>query len=176
MQIKMKKLNLGCGRNKKKGYINIDILKRYNPDKIINLDKFPWPFKDNSIDEVYLSHVLEHMVDSNKVMQEIHRILKSKGKAVIVVPYFTSIFAFRDPTHKHFFTHKTFDYYLKNYKNLHYFNFEFSKIIYRKIIFGKKIQVWNYILEPLFNLFPKIYENTFLRGFPAMELKVILVK
>ena len=174
--IKLKKLNLGCGRDKKKGYVNADILKKYNPDIVMDMNKFPWPFNDNYFEEVFLSHVLEHAEDPNRVMAEIYRVLKPDGRAVIIVPYFTSIFAFRDPTHKSFYTYNTFDYYLKDYKNIQYFDFGFSLIEKKRIIFGKKYQIWNYILEPLFNKFPKVYENTFLRMFPAMELRVILRK
>lgn len=33
------KLNLGCGRDKIKGYVNCDISKSVNPDKVVDLEK-----------------------------------------------------------------------------------------------------------------------------------------
>ena len=56
----MKKLNLGCGDDHKKGWINCDIRKEVNPDVVVDLTK-KLRFKDNSIDEVLMKHVLEHI-------------------------------------------------------------------------------------------------------------------
>ena len=42
------KYNLGCGTDKKEGYVNVDKYEVFNPDKIIDLEKFPWDIKENS--------------------------------------------------------------------------------------------------------------------------------
>lgn len=44
------KLNLGCGVNKKEGFINIDINPRLNPDMVLDLNSQPYPFKNDSVD------------------------------------------------------------------------------------------------------------------------------
>lgn len=70
------RLNLGCGRDIKKDYLNCDISKKYGADKIVNLNKFPYPFKDNFADEIYMNHILEHLDAPTKVLNECHRILR----------------------------------------------------------------------------------------------------
>jgi predicted SAM-dependent methyltransferase len=44
-------------------------------------------FDDNSFDEVYFSHVLEHVDDPYFVMQEIHRVCINKATVEIIVPH-----------------------------------------------------------------------------------------
>ncbi len=62
---------------------------KYNPNakKIVwDLNKFPYPFEDNSADKILLSHVLEHLEAPVYVLRECKRILKEGGLLVIVVP------------------------------------------------------------------------------------------
>ena len=120
------KLNLGCGTDIKEGYVNLDIIKRKGVDVVHDLDKLPYPFKESTFDEVYASHVLEHVDDLMKTMEEIYRILKPGGALVAKVPYFSSSGAFQDPTHKHFFADDTVKYYImKNGYNRN-FNYELA--------------------------------------------------
>ena len=44
------------------------------------------PFKDECFDLILCNHVLEHIVDDIKAMEEIYRVLKPQGKAIIQVP------------------------------------------------------------------------------------------
>ena len=71
MTINKVKLNLGCGSKKLEGYINIDKYDTYKPDIIHDLEKFPYPFEDNSINEILLSHVLEHVGQNPDVFNSI---------------------------------------------------------------------------------------------------------
>tara|TARA_Y100000310_G_C20634498_1_gene790459 strand:+ start:606 stop:1163 length:558 start_codon:yes stop_codon:yes gene_type:complete len=107
----MKRLNLGCGEFKKKGYVNVDASKRVNPDVVHNLDKFPYPFKDGEFDLIEADHVIEHLYDPFKVMAELHRILKVGGKLIIRVPHFSR--GFTHPDHKRGFD-VTFPYYFRS--------------------------------------------------------------
>lgn len=167
------KLNLGSGGEPLEGYVNVDANPRApEVDKVWNLDNYPWPFADGSVDEVYMNQCLEHLVDHNRAMKEIHRILKPGGLARISVPHFTWQFAFHDPTHKHFFGYNTFFYYARD---CGYFDFRFSSCRAR-IVFGKRLSVWNIALEPLFNLMPNVYEQSPLRIFPALTVDAELVK
>lgn len=69
------------------------------------------PFPDHSVSEIYTSHFLEHVDNFITMMQEIHRVSKPNALVKIKVPYFKSIGAFKDPTHNHFFTEQTFNYF-----------------------------------------------------------------
>ena len=139
------KINLGSGGRPLDDYINVD----KNPDApkvdiVHDLDEYPWPFASESIDEVTVDQCLEHLLDHNKAMKEIFRILKKGGKARISVPHFTWQFAFHDPTHRHFYGYNTFFYYARD---CGYFDFRFTSCQV-KLTFGKRYSLWNILLEP----------------------------
>ena len=52
-----KKLNLGCGKDIKGGYINLDVVD-YGGNMIHDINTFPYPFEDNTFDEIFASHIL----------------------------------------------------------------------------------------------------------------------
>ena len=87
------RLNLGCGKDVRDGYINVDDGSMWRgstlPDNVIihNLSVYPWPFADNSADEIFMWHVLEHLPDTGNVMSEVKRILKPGGRFRGQVPY-----------------------------------------------------------------------------------------
>ena len=74
------KLNLGCGSNILSSYTNLDKFDYYKPDIVHDLEIFPYPFKNDSVDEVLLSHVLEHIGQDpnvfNNIIKELYRICK----------------------------------------------------------------------------------------------------
>jgi len=107
----MQKLNLGCGSDIREGYVNLDIIKREGVDVVHDLNK-KLPFKDNTFEVVYSSHVLEHVDDVLNLLEEIYRILKPGGVLKSNVPYYSSAGAFQDPTHKHFFADDTLKHYI----------------------------------------------------------------
>ena len=61
----MKKLNLGSGEDIKKDYVNLDAVKLKGVDIVYNLNKYPWPLKDNEFDFIYCNNVLEHLDSIN---------------------------------------------------------------------------------------------------------------
>lgn len=105
------KINLGCGRRYLEGWINCDVVSSVKVDRQFDLNRFPYPFEDGVADEVLLDNVLEHLDDVIKVVEECHRILKVGGHLRIIVPYGKTDWALQDPTHKHFFTEKSMDYF-----------------------------------------------------------------
>ena len=44
------------------------------------------PFEDHSYDIIFCNHVLEHIPDDTKAMQELYRILKPGGTAILQIP------------------------------------------------------------------------------------------
>lgn len=95
------RLNLGCGAKRRDGFVNVD--KFGTPDVKHDLETFPWPWDDNSVCEILLVHVLEHLgQDSDtylKVMQEMYRICAPDASIHILVPHFGHDFFWDDPTH-----------------------------------------------------------------------------
>ena len=84
----MVKLNLGCGLDKRIGYINIDVREEVNPDLVWDLRYVPLPFPDNSAEEIIAKDVIEH-VPWRKVralLRDLYRILKPCGVIYIQVP------------------------------------------------------------------------------------------
>jgi len=96
--MEIRKINIGCGRNYRKGYINIDINKKEKVDKIVDLNK-KLPFESNSIFEVYCWNVLEHIKNFKELMEEIYRILKPGGIFIFRVPIAGTIPFYMSPDH-----------------------------------------------------------------------------
>lgn len=104
-------VNLGCGTTRIPGSIGVDIVKiKKYVDRVHDLDKTPYPFVINSVDEIHMYHVLEHLHDPLEKMEEIFRILKPGGILYLRVPHFSSMGAFSDITHIRPFGYTSFDY------------------------------------------------------------------
>ena len=168
----MKKLNLGCGKDIKKDYVNLDSVKLPGVDVVHNLDRYPWPFKKNEFEYIYCHHVLEHMDSIIKPMEEIWRISKPGAKVFIEVPNFPSVGSAADPTHKQFYTYLTFNYFRPE-DGLNYYSAARFKIVKRKLIFSKMLP----LLTWFFNLSEKMqkFHTLFLSSLmPAEVLKAEL--
>lgn len=78
-------LEIGSGPNKRAGWITLDMCK--GVDVYWDL-RNKTPFKDESFDRIYCSHVLEHFSyqDLRVVLREMHRILRPNGEFLISVP------------------------------------------------------------------------------------------
>lgn len=163
----MKKLNLGCGTDFKKGYINLDSLNLKGVDITHDLNNFPYPFKKNEFDEIYASHILEHVKMLELVMEELERISKSGGLIEIRVHHFSCGVSYRDPTHRRVFSYFTFDYFTKKCN----YNLPQFRILKRKLNFTRNTaQFLNYIFNPLINLNPLLYERFFCWILPCSEV------
>lgn len=98
----MTKLNVGCGRNVLPGWVNLDCASLPGVDVVADIEccaTVPLPFADDSVDELLLQHVLEHVREPLPLMQELHRIARPGALAVIRTPYGSSDDAWEDPTH-----------------------------------------------------------------------------
>jgi tetratricopeptide (TPR) repeat protein len=114
MSDKLLRLDIACGKNKKPGFTGVDIWT--GADIVADLEKFPWPFDDDSVDEVFCSHYLEHTPDLISFANELYRILKVGAKAEIICPYYSSIRAWQDPTHLRAISENTFLYFMKEWR------------------------------------------------------------
>jgi ubiquinone/menaquinone biosynthesis C-methylase UbiE len=141
------RLNLGSGPWKKDGWVNVDVITHPDVDVVHDLNDIPWPFADESVERIYACNILEHLADVVQVMEEIWRVLKPSGIAEIIVPYYHSSGAFRDPTHRQFFTEDSMDYFSVN-RPLSHYNY------YSKCRF-EVVHVMLHPIRPYLNLLPR---------------------
>lgn len=146
-------LDVGCGINKYPGSIGID----YNPataaDVICDIDHFPYPFADSSFDFVYVSHVIEHVRDVMRCMEEFHRVAKNGATVYVATPHYTDFSSFTDPTHRSHLSSYSFRYFGENHGGFRYY----SKVKYREIkVYVKLLMLWRYLgFELLVNAWPR---------------------
>jgi len=104
------KLNIGCGKNHLKDFINVDKFINNKPDVLCDLE-FGLPFKDNSIDEIFGIHIMEHISNLIILMRDIYRVCKNGAKCFFVTPYVTSYDAWESPFHVRTFNENTWHYF-----------------------------------------------------------------
>ena len=112
-----KKLNLGCGLTKIKGYNNVDKSESVKPDEIVDLGVTPWPWKDNEYTHIVAKDIIEHMDDVVATIKEMYRVSAHGAIWEVQVPHWRSDTALDDPTHKHLITKEFFSLFDKQ-KNL----------------------------------------------------------
>lgn len=131
------KLDLGCAKNVAPGFEGVDINPLSDAVHHVDLFKFPFPWKNDSVDEIHCSHFLEHLpareVEERDItprdyslrlvqrfvgrdflfvfMDECFRMLKDGARMTVVVPNARCDTGFQDPTHRRFFVDKTFAYF-----------------------------------------------------------------
>jgi SAM-dependent methyltransferase len=98
------KLNLGCGKSKMEGFKGVDVRKFDGSDAVdivCNLGVDTWPFEDESVDEAYCSHMIEHLSADQRVhfVNELDRVLKPGAKCLLIAPHWGSCRAYGDMTH-----------------------------------------------------------------------------
>jgi len=106
------KVDIGGGINPYPGYKTVDI--RDTADWVADLNE-GIPLPDNSVGVLNASHILEHLYDKHKIMQEIHRVLAPGGWVFIEVPSTDGRGAFQDPTHVSYWNENCFLYYTDAY-------------------------------------------------------------
>jgi len=74
------KLNLGCGKISKKGFVNIDQNDFPNVDRVLDIRELDYP--PNSVDYVRMNYVLEHLTyaEGRALLENIFRMLKPNGQ------------------------------------------------------------------------------------------------
>lgn len=194
--MKNTKLLLGCGKTRIPGFVGVDVVKIPGyVDKVCDLNKIPYPFKSGSVDEIHLYHVLEHLQEPIKKLEELHRILKKGGKLYIRVPHFSSMAGFSDLTHVRPFGYISFDCFAKDHYHHFYTNVEFAILkkkikyfglypndgIYEKYIHPNKcpliVRPFVLMINALIAFSPTLFERFWCYWVGgAMELEIILEK
>ena len=152
MNEKINKLNLGCGENIKDGYINLDFRQNDNIDVVHDLNNYPWPFENNSFDEIIAHNVIEHLDNFILSMEEIHRISRDNASIKISVPYWNSSFAYIDPTHKKGFHELSFSFFDSNSK--------YGKERYYYTTARFKVEAYSFFISPFAPYFLIPFFNT----------------
>ena len=162
---KPKRLDIGCGANKVLGAIYLDIDLKVNPDILHDLNKFPYPIENDSFDEIYAKHVIEHLNDPASFMCEIVRILKPGGTVFIETPHFSSRVAYSEPQHKLFFSYFMFNSLISG-RDL--------EVVKQRITFYKSFRMVG--ISCLANKFPDSYERFWTYIFPAENVTLLARK
>jgi len=114
--VEKKILDVGCGRNKIPGAIGMDCNPGTDADVFHDLGKFPYPFADNTFDEIVGRHVVEHVPDAMRFMCELHRITKPGGRIKLVTPHYTNPDWPADLTHRNHLNSYSFQYFVPGRK------------------------------------------------------------
>ena len=167
-------LNLGCGRKRVEGAVNVDAVESVAPDVLCDLNRRPWPFPADHFDEVLAYDVVEHLEDVMRTFEEVHRVARDGAVVRVTVPHFSSGNAYVDPTHRHFFGYQTLDY-LTDAGEFSFYTRARFRIRHRQIIFWPTLV--NKVVWRLANRYPVWYELRWAWVFPALfltfELEVV---
>src|SRR4051812_30210725 len=97
------KFNMGCGLNRRDGYVNVDMFASSGADEVWNLEQTPWPWPDGCAEEVLFIHSLEHMGEQSavflEIIRELYRICAPGASVRIHVPHPRHDDFIDDPTH-----------------------------------------------------------------------------
>ena len=161
-------IDLGCGERKRENALGIDRYGARGVNIICDLEK-GFPIEDNAIDKIYATYFLEHVTNLIFIFQEIYRVLVNGGEVELLVPYYNSVNAFKDPTHKHFFTEETFRYFSKDnwYGSDYGINTNFE-VVNIKYDYSKLVQPW----MP----FKKYLRRHFMNLVGAMDVRLKAIK
>ena len=146
-------LDVGCGIHKQPGAIGIDRNPASRADVLCDLDRIPYPFRDNSFDRLLAIHAIEHVADVMATMEEFHRLVRPGGTVRIETPHYTDFSSFCDPTHRSHLNSFSFRYFGEDHGGFGYY----TKVKFREIsVQVKLLSFWKRLgFEFLVNRFPR---------------------
>lgn len=107
------RIDIGGGTSPKPGFVNLDPVHGA-PGWRYRAQDAHWPAKDNEVEAIWASHVMEHIpagADRIAVFNEAHRVLKPGGTFTVIVPLFPWPQAMADPTHVSYWVEESFGYF-----------------------------------------------------------------
>jgi len=172
-------LDVGCGINKRPGSIGIDRNPRSIADLLCDLDHFPYPFRDSSFTQLYATHVIEHVSDVMKTIEEFHRLVVPGGTIHLATPHYTDFSSFCDPTHRWHLNSFSFRYFGPD--NAGYGYYSHVRLREKKLRL-RLLTVWRYLgfeflvnASPRFRRFWEFYLCYVVRG-KVMEFEFEVLK
>jgi SAM-dependent methyltransferase len=137
-------LDVGCGRQKYPGSIGIDMNPDTAADVLCHIDRGYLPFRDNSFDEVRAIHLIEHVENVIRTVEEFHRVTRAGGIVFLVTPHYTDFSSFCDPTHRWHLNSFSFWYFYP--EGLHGEASWYSRVRLRqRRLHVRLLQVWRYL-------------------------------
>lgn len=96
------RIDIGCGPNKREGFLGIDQYAFPSVDHVVKLGSEPLPFADGSVEETHASHFVEHLNAAERcyLFNDLFRVMKPGAKMTMIVPHWGSSRAYGDPTHQ----------------------------------------------------------------------------
>lgn len=150
---KLRTLDVGCGLRKQPGAIGIDRNPASRADVLCDLDRFPYPFRDGAFHRIRAVHVIEHLTDLLRTMEEFHRLLAPGGRLWIVTPHYSDFSSFCDPTHRWHLSSYSLRYFGRDHGGFGYY----SKARFREIsVRVRLLALWRWSgVEWLVNRWPR---------------------
>lgn len=160
-------LDIGCGLAKYRGAVGLDISADTDADIVHDLDAFPYPLQESAFDDVLMQDVIEHVAEPIRLMEELHRICRPGARIQLRTPHYSSVLAYADPTHRHYFSAlgiRT----LAEPRFAHYTAARF-RLVHVTLDLWLPFRLLG--IGALANRFPVPYESYFAFRFPTMNIR-----
>lgn len=106
-------LELGCGAGKRHPVaVGVDLLDVAGADIVGDALEALGAFPDGSVDSIYSEHFMEHVPEPHQILREAARVLRPGGEFRAIIPHFSNLWFYSDPTHRSYFGLYTFCYWV----------------------------------------------------------------
>ena len=170
----MTELNLGCGKDARPNMVNVDVTDYEGVNQVVDLNNFPWPWADGSIDGVHAYHIIEHFPDQDKFIFECLRILKKGGFLRLRLPHSSCVSSVGCWGHYRTYSYDAANDYLT--RDFYLYKRAIFKTVEQKLLWWSEtidvqgclpkpcywfVKIMNPIINFIIRLHPRIFENCF---------------